>query len=404
RTLYAGARNGVFRRDLPAAAAGVCQPGTDHLCLLGSRFRVDLHVIDPSAGTEVPTRATARGERFGSFGFPTPAGDPDLPRIFVRMDDDASEANGGQGFSVSSLSDVPYSVVVTDTSNGRVQTYDGRRLCGAADALAFPASASSSRSNRGLGSVRAPEAAGDVLALLSGRFRVAVTATDPQTGASVGGSPVPQDDGFGYFALPALTGDANVPEVLVEMSDSRSLENADFSISHGGMTGLAYTLTVTDSVSGLARIYRSDRVEPTRPCGGADLRVTTGPPPVSLSGDWPAASSFSGSLARTGIASVRQSGDQVSFRNELENGSGEIHFRGSLHDGLLEGVLQYEGLLIRSCHLEGTARGTATGSSIRLETESLAGTCGDFGAFTLELVRARESVGLSARRSRIDVP
>jgi hypothetical protein len=220
----------------------------------------------------------------------------------------------------------------------------------------------------------------------------------------VGGSPVPQDDGFGYFALPALTGDANVPEVLVEMSDSRSLENADFSISHGGMTGLAYTLTVTDSVSGLARIYRSDRVEPTRPCGGADLRVTTGPPPVSLSGDWPAASSFSGSLARTGIASVRQSGDQVSFRNELENGSGEIHFRGSLHDGLLEGVLQYEGLLIRSCHLEGTARGTATGSSIRLETESLAGTCGDFGAFTLELVRARESVGLSARRSRIDVP
>jgi len=407
RTLFAGTNEGVFRRDLPAAAAGACQRGDDHLCFFGSRFRVEVHAIDPASGTAASPRAAASGDRFGSFAFPTLAGgDPALPKIFVRMDDAASLPGGGQRFFASSLIDIPYNIVVTDTTDGRVRLYDGRALCGTVDALAFPANAPSSVSSSNRGRAAAPKAAGDVLALLSGRFRIAVTATDPESGAVVGGDPVRQSDGLGYFGFPALTGDpAAVPEVLVEMRDARSLENGDFSFSHSGMSALPYTLTVTDSVTGLARIYQNDRLDTREPCGSIDRRVTTAPPPAILSGVWPGSSTYFGSTTgSTTIASVRQSGDQFLLQARTEEDGAQLRFFGTLRDGVLDGVLQYEGTDYRLCHVEGAARGTATGAAIRLRAESLSGTCGDYGSFTIDLTGSRESVTLSTRRSRMELP
>ena len=53
------------------------------------------------------------------------------------------------------------------------------------------------------------------------------------------------------------------------MVDGRSLGGA-FWVFHTGLTDLEYTLTVTDSSNGAERVYRNERSDPSRLCGGAD--------------------------------------------------------------------------------------------------------------------------------------
>ncbi len=117
--------------------------------------------------------------------------------------------------------------------------------------------------------------AGDLsLSLLSGRFRMTLTATDPRTGAVAPGVPRTLEDGAGYYSLPAFTGDGFFPEVMVKMVDATFSPalGGQFWLFHSPLTDLAYTLTVTDLTRQTTRTYGSGSgtTGPLPLCGGAD--------------------------------------------------------------------------------------------------------------------------------------
>jgi len=377
--LYAGTRQGVFHRSLPAVSAARCQPGDDHLCLLGSRFRVDLYAMDPHTQAAAPAKALPKGDRFGYFSLPSLTGDPTLPEVFVKMLDAAALPGQGTWFFSTALTNVSYSLVVTDTTNGAVQSYDGQAFCGTADIRAFPTNTPAAPPAGARNGPSTLAASGSELILLSHRFRIALSATDPHNGVSVPGVAIPQGDRFGYFSLPAVTGDPTFPEVFVKMLDARSLPDGDFWLFQSGLTSLSYSLTVTDTLTGADRIYRNDPADPTRLCGGADTRVTTGPEPVALSGQWEGTSELFGTAPAE--VSVTHSGEHLEMILLNPHFPTQLSVDGVVRLGSLEGTARAE----YGCHFESAASGAADSSKIQLTYEILSGTCGTLDVGGLDL-------------------
>jgi photosystem II stability/assembly factor-like uncharacterized protein len=281
RALHAGTSFGVFDIQLgPDTPPGLCVPGADHLCFFGSRFRIDIAAIDPTSGGTVDAVAVSQATNFGYFSFPGLTGDARMPEVLVKMVDARAVANGGFWFFYSGLTSLLYTLRVTDTVSGMSREFLGQNFCGAADTASFPV---------GPGSASAPSGersslvgAGDELRLFSGRFRITLTAEDPFTGAALPGLAIAQDDRFGYFSLPGLTGYPDFPEVAVKMIDGTSLPGGHFWIFYSGLTSTRFTLKVEDAQTGEVRPYQNDPSDPTRLCGGADTTLSaTGSPPTS---------------------------------------------------------------------------------------------------------------------------
>jgi hypothetical protein len=227
-----------------------------------------------------------KGDRFGYFSFPSLTGDAALPEVFVKMLDATSLPDQGYWLFSTALSNVAYSLVVTDAASGRVQIYDGRAFCGTADIQAFPADpphGSVTSAQRAKSSTVEPASE---LTLLSGRFRLTLSATDPFSGDAVAGVAIPQADRFGYFQPSQPDRRLDLSRVFVKMLDATSLPDGDFWLFQSGLTSLPYTLTVVDTATGASRTYRHDPIDPTQLCGSADTQVTTGPAPTELRGDW----------------------------------------------------------------------------------------------------------------------
>ncbi len=106
--------------------------------------------------------------------------------------------------------------------------------------------------------------AADRLCLNNGRFQLTLSARDPRTFRTASGQAIPQNDLFGYFSLPALTGNPANPEVFVKVLDGTAV-NGNFWVFHAGLTDLEYTLTVEDLFTGRQRTYRKDAGSA---CGG----------------------------------------------------------------------------------------------------------------------------------------
>ncbi len=118
-----------------AAASGT------ELALLGNRFRVTLSAVDPRTGNTGVGQAMPQGDRFGYFSLPDFTGDPAFPEVFVKMAD-ATSSSGGFWVFHTGLTDVQYTMTVTDTVTGAVKTYQNdrsnpARLCGGSDTAAF---------------------------------------------------------------------------------------------------------------------------------------------------------------------------------------------------------------------------------------------------------------------------
>jgi photosystem II stability/assembly factor-like uncharacterized protein len=97
--------------------------------------------------------------------------------------------------------------------------------------------------------------AADTLALRTGHpFDVRVSATDQRTGRVAPGLPIPENDAFGFFSLPGLTGDPGNPEVFVKVLDGTAF-NGEFWVFYSGLTDLEYTLTVTERATGKVKTY-----------------------------------------------------------------------------------------------------------------------------------------------------
>ena len=121
------------------------QASDDSLVLLKNRFRVTLAATDPRTGRTTTGRGTSQGDRYGFFSLPDFSGAPYSPEVVVKMADATGLAppfGGSYWFFYSSLTDVQYTLTVTDQLTGKVRTYSkitggSGLLCGGADTSAF---------------------------------------------------------------------------------------------------------------------------------------------------------------------------------------------------------------------------------------------------------------------------
>lgn len=97
-------------------------------------------------------------------------------------------------------------------------------------------------------------------------FDLTLSAHDPRTGNTGSGTVIGQNDVYGYFSIPTVSGNAGNPEVIVKMVDASSI-GLSYWVFYGCMTDLEYTLTVTENATGIVKTYSKDL---GKPCGQFD--------------------------------------------------------------------------------------------------------------------------------------
>ena len=123
----------------------------------------------------------------------------------------------------------------------------------------------------------APTAAADTLILNAAHpFAITLTARDTgRTGNTGTGLAIPQNDIFGFFSIPTLTGNASNPEVFIKIIDGRALNNT-YWVFYNGLTDLEYTLTVREVATGRTKTY-SKTFGNTNACGTFDTSAFASP-------------------------------------------------------------------------------------------------------------------------------
>jgi hypothetical protein len=132
QTLDAGSAAGSDAGSAPADASGSCTPAPRALCLLASRFQVRARWSSGAAagfGTAVP-----QSDQTGTFWFFDPANVELIVKVL-----DGRALTGHFWVFYGALSDVEYSVTVTDTVTGTVKRYHNPQgnLCGVGDTSAL---------------------------------------------------------------------------------------------------------------------------------------------------------------------------------------------------------------------------------------------------------------------------
>jgi len=162
------------------------------------------------------------------------------------------------------LSDIEYTITVTDTQTGAVKTYVNPqgRLASVSDTAAFPGGPIPAARPGGLRIANAsPPAAGrerasacspgpTALCLNEGRFRVEVAWRAVNIGTSGAGQTIPltSDTGaFWFFSSVNL-------ELVLKVVDGRPV-NGRFWVFFGALSNVEYTITVTDTQTGFVKSY-----------------------------------------------------------------------------------------------------------------------------------------------------
>jgi hypothetical protein len=230
------------------------------LCLQGGRFRVDAHWT--ANGTRGAGRGVGLTPDTGYLWFFSPSN----PELLVKVLD-ARALNGHYWTFLGAVTDVAYTVAVTDTATGAQKFYRNRagRQASVADLGAFPeapgavvletareaAAPAGSQRAEPLFQPRAGCAAGGpTLCLFSGRFEIEVAWQDFAGGAGQGRAfPLssPEAGAFWFFQESNL-------ELLVKVLDGRPL-NGHFWLFYGALSNVGYTLRVLDTETGAIRTY-----------------------------------------------------------------------------------------------------------------------------------------------------
>ncbi len=266
-------RTGVWISALVAAAclwaaalqAAPCAPGTTTLCLSGGRFEVQVSWKDFQDRTG-SGQAVALTPDTGYFWFFSASNVELIVKVL-----DARALNGHFWVFYGALSNVEYELTVRDTQTSDIQIYanPAGQFGSAGDTLAFPPDSGSlerATSSRAMGPAGTPidesailpaawesQAAcspgATALCLSGGRFRVEAAWKDfgGKTGA---GQAVGLTGDTGYFWFFSST---NV-EAVIKVLDARVL-NDHFWVFYGALSNVEYTLTVTDTVTGIVRTY-----------------------------------------------------------------------------------------------------------------------------------------------------
>jgi hypothetical protein len=278
-----------------------CATSDTSLCLQGGRFRVELTWSAGQGGSGAGRAVSLSGDS-GYFWF---FDDANVELVVKVLD--GRTINDRYWVFYGALSDVEYTVLVTDTLTGALRAYrnpsgvfasvgdtgaftpDGapREGVGFGEEEGAPlltrltSSASDLvrdgwRRVRDLlrdGSVRLPQRAArvalaggwqrgsravgtcvagtNVLCLAGARFRVEVEWRDFSGGSGFGmASPLTTDTGTFWFF------DAANTELIVKVLDARSI-NGHFWVYYGALSNVGYTLRVTDTATGRARTYEN---------------------------------------------------------------------------------------------------------------------------------------------------
>jgi photosystem II stability/assembly factor-like uncharacterized protein len=268
-TLYAGTASGVFVLR-PPTGPGACTADVMTLCLNSGRFKVQvawqaLHLGTSGTGQAVPLTADT-----GYFWFFASSNVE-----FVIKVVDGTPVNGHFWVFYGALSDVQYSITVTDTRTGRSKTYFNPQdtLASVADTSAFPASTAPNQIDvlavpAAAAAARAALAAPPIesaakpqlaasctadattLCLSSDRFKIQVAWQALHLGTSGNGQAVPLTSDTGYFWF---FKSSNV-ELIVKVVDGTPV-NGQFWVFYGALSNVQYTITVTDTVTGAIVSY-----------------------------------------------------------------------------------------------------------------------------------------------------
>ena len=262
-------------------ADGECVADGQTLCLLGGRFELRAHWNDPfnpPLSGAAGTTTVPGSDETGLFYFFDAAN----VELVSKMLDGTGLTDSYWHF-YGALSNVEYWVTVRDTSPGAQKTYHNEPydLCGAADLEAFfdPPTGAARRTAPSSTAASPPpqhtvSASGacvqddERLCLRDGRFEVTVqwtSATGSGVGRPVAGTAT-NDSGFLWFFTPSNL------ELAVKILDGRPI-NGKFWFYWGGLSDVAYTIQVRDTVSGQTASYAS---EAGSVCGGADVEAIDG--------------------------------------------------------------------------------------------------------------------------------
>lgn len=115
-------------------ASGSCVPGGGDLCLLEGRFRVQARWRDRASGLAGTGFAQSHGDQAGFFWFFDPAN----VELGVKLVD-GRPVSGTFWLYYGALTDLDYTLTVTDTTTGTERSYSGPReqICGGVDNGAF---------------------------------------------------------------------------------------------------------------------------------------------------------------------------------------------------------------------------------------------------------------------------
>jgi ELWxxDGT repeat protein len=261
--LLFAANDGVTGRELWALPLGDgpgCVASATVLCL-GGRYAVEARWRDFQGNTGAG-RAAALTSDTGTFWFFDPANVEVVLKVL-----DGRNLNGHVWVFYGALSNVEYTLTVTDTSTGAARRYvnPSGRLGSVADTTAFgprgatpsqltfgpaasplPATSTTSAATTPSACVASPTR----MCLQDGRFAVEARWKTPGQTGSGKGVPLSGDTGYLWFFGPT-----NV-ELMVKVLDGRPL-NGKFWVFYGALSDVEYTLMVTDTQTGAVREYRN---------------------------------------------------------------------------------------------------------------------------------------------------
>jgi hypothetical protein len=267
-----GASAGVFDQQIEKAiTSGVCTPDAKTLCLNDLRFQVNASWSDAGSGAGIASSLPLTDDT-GAFWF----FEASNIEIVLKALDACALSNTYWVFA-GGLTDVEVNLTITDVVAGRTRVYsntvaqpfapiqDTGAFATCDDSTAPPAvdPASDWRAS----AAAATPCSGEKLCLNQGRFQVELEFSTPGGGAGAGRPATLTDDTgtFWFFE------EANV-EAVVKVLDACAIGDR-FWVFAAGLTDVAATLTVTDTITGATRTYDNPQSTPFRPVIDTDAFV-----------------------------------------------------------------------------------------------------------------------------------
>ncbi|HET9211747.1 MAG TPA: hypothetical protein VFR03_15170 [Thermoanaerobaculia bacterium] len=258
-----GSATGVFGR---AFSSLTCAAGSEVLCLQDGRFQARVSWKIPATGETGTGKAVPLTGDTGAFWF----FGPDNLELMVKALDGRA-VNGYFWVYYGSLSNVEYTLTLTDTVTGTMKSYHNApsQFGSQADVSAFqappPNTIAAESAPLKLPETAAPAAAPEVSLFAApdctstptafcaqDRFRVEVSFVDPRSGSSGQGRAVQltNDTGIFWFFSPSNL------ELMLKVLDGSGV-NGHFWVFYGALSDVDYTITVTDTATGARKTYHN---------------------------------------------------------------------------------------------------------------------------------------------------